>query len=279
MASGQDEDRDDDSIGTQVDIEQISYEAAKMVAVYTRNDPDSVSESLNALLSYAERELGYEFGSDARKSLVDPDTDDTDELGGGKKAENGFNGASAIYDLQETYPRGLEGFTNFVTEYKVADVVAPALATFGNVETATRKVEHLQDNGVTIHLIQDGLVIDPSDERASACFAAARRATKSDVDKHLVTERGTGVEWDSGQPPAGFTVGSAGYLERNDDWETIRQAAKSVESDEMTLYRASEITGISRHAIRTALEKYHDLYRIDESDPLTFNTGADNEGQ
>lgn len=51
----------------------------------------------------------------------------------------------------------------------------------------------------------------------------------------------------------------------------MRRAAAAVKDGEMTEYRASKVTGISRHAIRTAKNEYRDIYRVDEANPLTIN--------
>jgi len=87
-----------------------------------------------------------------------------------------------------------------------------------------------------------------------------------------VTEHDTSVEWTGGRPPAGFTVSDTGYLQRDEeDWETVRRAAAAVETRELTEYRAAKVTGVSRHAIRTAQNEC----RVEEADPLRIDDADD----
>jgi hypothetical protein len=221
--------------------------------------------STTPLVEYTE-DVGYEY-TDANRENITGDT----RIGGfGSVPKGGCDAGLVMRDSDETHPAGVENLIEFVPEHDVDDVVTANLSEFGGVDEASRVVERLQDEDVTTHLIEDDLTITPDDEHARAVLAAARRASRvdtTDASAQLVTE-GNGTKWEGGQPPAGFTVSDAGYLQRDDDWETIRRAARAVEQDELSDYRASQLTGHSRHAIRTALNEYRDAYRVEEADPL-----------
>lgn len=263
------EDRDDEGLpDSQLTIDDLTTTEPDhgMVAVYVRDgDPP---KTIRQLLTHARNELGHEL-TDDRIETVAGVPENTDN-GGGVPPGNDEAGAVALYDNDEKHPAGVEALIDAVTEHDVNDVVVTSLTAFGGVDEATRVIERLQDEDVTTHLVKDDLTVEADDERAHALLTAARRASRTDVDaSQLVTEAaGTSTEWTGGQPPRGFTVSATGHLERGEDWEMIRRAARAVEQDELTEYRASKVTGISRHALRTALGEYRDIYRVEEADPL-----------
>lgn len=276
----EDRDADEDSTGTQLDIiTAVSEAAANLAVVYTRTEADGVRESVETLLNHTEQDLGYEYGANGRERLIYQLM--TGERAAGRTPENGYDGVAVIYDEDGTHPSGVERLIEFVSgDHDVDDVVAESLEEVGDVDAATRVVERLQDEGITVHLVKDDLTVEPGDDHARSLLAAARRASRVNTDadaSQLVTECGTGTKWIGGQPPAGFTVSSTGHLQRSEHWEMIRRAAAAVENNDLTLYRAAKLIGHSRHAIRTAMNKYRDLYRVDEADPLTINSDADDE--
>lgn len=262
-----DEDRDDadeDSTGTQLDIiTAVTEAAASLAVVYTRTEADSARESIEALLKHTE-DLGYEYDESARKRLLHQLT--TGKRAAGRTPENGYDGCVVIYD-DDTHPTGVERLIEFVSgEYDVDDVVAESLGEFGAVDDVSRVVERLQDEGTTVHLVEDDLVIEPDDDRARRWTAATRRAARSDEGgTELVTEAINADGW-TGRPPLGFTVAESGQLRRNERWDEIRNVVKTNDDGLITEYRASQLLDSSRDAIRNAKTKYRDLYRLDAPD-------------
>lgn len=256
----------------QLQLDNLSdIDDGRMAVIYVRGNNNS-----DPLVEYTE-DNGYEY-TDTNRDII---TGETHTGGVGSAPEGGCDGGVVIRDADESHPAGIEHLIEFVSDRDVDDVVTASLAAFGGVDGASRVVERLQDEGTTVHLIEDNLVIEPGDDRAWSLLDAARRASNrvdTDASTQLVTEAtGTSIEWTGGQPPRGFTVSDAGYLQRDEeDWETIRRAAKAIEEDELTEYRASQLTAVSRHALRTALGKYRDLYRVEEADPLRItDDGSD----
>lgn len=261
MTSETNEDRDDDIElpDGQLDIlTAVENAAGDMAALYTRESSD-----VEPLLTHTETELGYRYDDDARKRIV---YNSQSERATGLNAEHGYDGVGIIRG-GESHPTGVERLIEFVTGWGVDDVVAANLAAFGGVDESTRAVERLQDEGTTVHLIDDKIVIEPGDDRVRDLLAAARRAARNDNDtgRELVTEAITGGGW-TGRPPLGFTVAASGQLRRNDRWDELRNTFKTHDDGLITEYRASQLLDCSRDAVRNAVTKYRDLYRLDAPD-------------
>jgi hypothetical protein len=273
MASEQGEDRDDtDEIKLpdgQLTIESIADAAGNTATIYTRApDPTAVSQSIDELLTTIEDDHGYEYNTNDRDALVNHPHRGGNQQAFGLHAEGGYDGVAVIYDIDESHPKGVERLIEFISDRDVDDVVTPSLAAFGGVEAGARTVERLQDENLTVHLVDDGLTILPDDDRARRWTAATRRAARNDDEgdgNELVTEAIIGDGW-TGRPPLGFTVGAAGQLRRNDRWEEIRSTVKTHDDDLITEYRCAKLLGCSRDAIRNATTKYRDLYRLDAPD-------------
>lgn len=282
MTSEKNEDRDDEPPAGQLQLTNLpddiedAANTRPTIAVYARGpDTTTVTESIEERLQYAREALGYEL-TDGRVEKLTAAPEHVQD-GGGDGPNSAEDGAAIAFDTDDDQT-GIEYLLNDVINHGIEGIVAAELGEFGGVDAATRTVERLQDEGVTVHLIEDDVSIEPGDDRARALLAAARRASRVDTDAstQLVTEYGTGTKWTGGQPPAGFTVGANGYLQRDEEtWETIRQAAAAVEQDELSEYRAAKVADVSRHALRTALGEYRDAYRVEEADPLTIDADAD----
>lgn len=227
----------------------------KIGAVYARSDAGegSINDQFTTGVQYSLSDLGYELNEEKTRKLTTsyPDV----PRGRGATMPDSNTGIGVHYDTSETHPTGVEKLLR--STHEMQDVIVQRLVALSDsIQDIIEIVEVINDDGATVHAVDDGIEIAPGEagQHARALLRACARAD-SEAPARVTGRR------HHGRPPAGHTV-EQGQLRKADDYNDLRQALIAVNAGDISYRQAAKQTQYSRATIKKATSRT-ELYRLD----------------
>lgn len=242
-------------------------ETTRVALTYARSDDgDNIQQQLQQGIEYTQNELDYDVAATVNKPR------DTEQSGSAIRNNVTGDTITILYDTNDTHPREIEHLIDITREYAVEDVIVDNLATLSTaIEDISKIIGLVNDEGATIHALDDNFAIPPGSDGDDARAALRAVARTIDVDAQ---PRVTG-ETHSGRPPAGFEIVD-GRLRKADDYQELRHALIDVIKHGLPHADAVRRTNYSRATIIQCKNR-NDLYNLPSSDDDEVDTVVEND--
>ena len=138
-----------------------------------------------------------------------------------------------------------------------------------SIRDLERTVERLRDSDVALHIIDEGFVLDPTDDdpmqramfRLMGVFAELEADLAQQRTKEGLAARMSNDDYHHGPPPIGFTK-EDGHLIEADNYDHVVTVLDMVQKDELSKRKAASELDTSRATIRNALNERPELYGL-----------------
>lgn len=154
-----------------------------------------------------------------------------------------------------------------VQKRDVESLVATSLTHLSSgFRDAVAVAEELVDYGVTVHLIDDDLVLEPGIDETRGVLAGLRvaaNAERRDVHRQVVPAVAGEKPW-RGQPPLGFETNDEGRLVPSYDYEQICGLLEQVQNEERSKREVARLIGCTRRTITRCIDQRPEMYGLDD---------------
>jgi len=226
-----------------------------VVACYCRvsTDEQNLDRQLEATTDYAENHVG----ASPRDIEVYRD-----------KSTGTDTERSGYQELLEDIEHGLDEGERF--DVMIDTVVVKSVSRVArSIRDLDRTVEHLENNGVALHLIDEGLTMKPDDEdpfqRAMFQLLGVFAELEANITQQRVKEgiavRMNNDDYHHGPAPLGFEKND-GRLVEAEGFDRVRAVLDMVANDDMSKRKAAKELNSSRRTINRALNR-RELYGLE----------------
>jgi len=137
-----------------------------------------------------------------------------------------------------------------------------------SIRDLDRTVEHFEENGTELHLIDEGLVMSPNDDdpfqramfQLLGVFAELEASITQNRVKEGISMRMENEDYHHGPAPLGFEKDD-GYLVEAENFDRVRTVLDQVQNDELSKRKAARELNTSRRTINRSLDRA-ELYSL-----------------
>lgn len=214
-----------------------SNDEPTQIAVTYARSKDNTQQQLQQGIDHARNELEY-----TADTTVNTTVDDKQSGSAAIRHDETDDAIGVMFDNDDTHPGEIEHLIDAAREHAVEDVIVDNLATLSDsIHDVIEIVEIVNEEGATVHALNDNLTIPPGSGEVRAALRAAAR-TNNDAQPRVTGET------HSGRPPAGFEVVN-GRLRKADDYGELRNALINVIEHGLSHADAVRETNYSRATI------------------------------
>lgn len=140
-----------------------------------------------------------------------------------------------------------------------------------SIRDLERTVERLRDSDVALHIIDEGFVLDPTDDdpmqramfRLMGVFAELEADLAQQRTKEGLAARMQNEDYHHGPPPIGFTKDD-GRLIESDDYHRVCAILDQVARGDLSKRKAARELDTTRKTVRSAINERPELYGLEE---------------
>jgi DNA invertase Pin-like site-specific DNA recombinase len=138
-----------------------------------------------------------------------------------------------------------------------------------SIRDLDRTVERVRDAGAELHIVSEGLVVEPDEEdpyqtalfQLLGVFAELEAKIKRQNIREGIAARQESEEYRHGPAPLGFEKDD-GQLVEGEDYQRVVAVLEDIAKDEMSKRQASKELDTSRRTIQRSVEERRELYGL-----------------